>query len=336
MESVELKITSKDWLYIVIIGAFFGFFISLFFYFLNEQFHNQSTIYFGTFSAISITLFSSLFITISNNYILPNINKKFWYLISFGFSFLSGSLGFLFSFSLFYSFDISLANFIEPYSWYLTFTIGALTFLIGLILHQFISMKYKNEHIKNEILQSKIKALENELNPHFLFNALNSMSELVYIDQERAENSILNLAKFLRNAINKESLISIQEELSMVQTYVEIENIRFDNKIKLSINIDKVIHFKIPKFSIQLLVENAIKHGYTSKTLHIDIHAIQNTISVSNDGKKISKIHYGTGLTNLQNRLQLLQVGVLKYNNQNINTTFQIIKGTKNENSNSR
>lgn len=336
MESVELKISSKDWLYIVIIGAFFGFFISLFFYFLNEQFQSLSTLYFGTLSAISITLFSSLFITVSNNYILPNINKKFWYLISFGFSFLSGSLGFLFSFSLFYSFDISIANFIEPYSWYLTFTIGALTFLIGLILHQFISMKYKNEHIKNEILKSKIKALENELNPHFLFNALNSMSELVYIDQEKAENSILNLAKFLRNAINKESLISIEDELSMVQTYVDIENIRFDDKIKLHINIDKIVNFKIPKFSIQLLVENAIKHGYTTKVLHININTNQDTISVSNDGKKISKIQYGTGLTNLQHRLKLLKVGVLKYNMQSSDTTFEIIKGTKNENTNRR
>jgi len=229
MQAVELKISFRDWLYIIIIGALFGFLLSLFFYFLNDKFQDVSTILFGTFSALSITIFSSVFITLSNNYILPEVSQRFWYLISFGFSFLSGSLGFLFSFSLFYTFDIYITNFIEPYSWYLTFTIGALTFLIGLILHQFISMKYKNEYIKNEILQSKIKTLENELNPHFLFNALNSMSELVYINQEKAENSIVNLSKFLRNAISKESLILIDDELLMVQTYVDIENIRFDD-----------------------------------------------------------------------------------------------------------
>lgn len=314
MEQIELKISTKDWLYIISIGAFFGLFISLFFYFLNTQFRDSSTIFFGTTSAVIITLFSSVFITTSNNLILPKIDKKFWYLISFGFSFLSGALGFWTSFSIFYIFDSYITNLIESYSLYLSFTIGCLTFLIGLILHQFISMKYKNEINKNEILESKIKALENELNPHFLFNALNSMSELVYIDQQKAETSILNLAQFLRNAINKKSLIDIQEELSMVQTYVEIENIRFDDNIKLKIqNIHNCENILIPKFSIQLLVENAIKHGYNSDTLKINIVLLENKISVSNNGNEITNIKFGVGLKNLQKRLQLLHIGKLQY-----------------------
>jgi len=160
MEQVELKISLKDWLYIGVIGAFFGLLFSLFFYFLNEKFQDISTIFFGTFTAICITFFSSLFISVSNSYILPQVNKRFWYGISFGFSFLSGALGFLFSFSLFYTFDVYITNYIDPYSWYLTFIIGSLTFLVGLILHQFISMKYKNEQSKTEILQSKIKHLK--------------------------------------------------------------------------------------------------------------------------------------------------------------------------------
>lgn len=184
-------------------------------------------------------------------------------------------------------------------------------------------MKYKNEHIKNEILNSKIKTLENELNPHFLFNALNSMSELVYIDSQKAEKSILNLSKFLRNAINKNSLITIKEELSMVQTYVDIENIRFDDNIKLNIETDNIKDIKIPKFSIQLLVENAIKHGFSSKELQIQIQASQDKITVSNNGNKISNITFGTGLLNLQNRLKLLKIGNLKYEDKP-NTTFII------------
>ena len=314
METIELKISLKDWLYIVIIGAFFGFFISLFFYFLNTQFQNISTILFGSISAIIIALFSSIFISLSNSYILPQIDKKFWYIISFGFSFLSGALGFWCSFSIFYIFDSVIANLIHAYSIYLSFTIGCLTFLVGLILHQFISMKYKNEQIKTEILDSKLKVLENELNPHFLFNALNSMSELVYIDQEKAENSILNLSRFLRNAINKKSVITIKEELSMVQTYVDIENIRFDNKIKLNIKtIENNQEIKIPKFSIQLLVENAIKHGYSSKCLNIYITIYNDKIIVNNDGNLIDNIQFGTGLQNLQNRLSLLDIGQLEY-----------------------
>ena len=312
MEAVELKISNKDWLYISIIGTLFGFFISLFFYFLNGMFSNISTIAFGTFSGLSVTLFSSIFITISNNHILPKMNKKFWYIISFGFSFLSGSLGFLFSYSVFYTIETKITDIIEPYSLYLTLTVGSLTFLIGLVLHQFISMKYKNESIKNEILNSKIKALENELNPHFLFNALNSMSELVYIDSKKAESSILNLSKFLRNAIKTDSLIDIKDELDMVKTYVDIENIRFDDRIKLHISNSSIDNIKLPKFSIQLLVENAIKHGFENKVLNIYID-IKNNITVWNDGKITKNLKFGTGLSNLHNRLKLLDVGKLIY-----------------------
>ncbi len=328
METVELKISGTDWIYIVIIGAFFGFFISLFLYFLNNELQNISTIIFSVTTAVFISLTASLLITISNNFILPNVNEKFWYIISFFFSFCSGAFGFLFSFAIFISFDTQIITLIKPYWLYITVTIGFLTFLVGLILHQFISMKYKNESIKNEILQTKIKTLENELNPHFLFNALNSMSELVYIDQQKAENSILNLSKFLRNAINKESIISIEEELSMVQTYVDIENIRFDDKIKLQIINNKTQDIQVPKFSIQLLVENAIKHGYDSSELIIIIEINNATIYVSNNGGKPISVKFGTGLSNLSKRLNFLDIGNLYYKPQNTNTTFEIkLKG---------
>jgi two-component system LytT family sensor kinase len=312
MESVELKISIKDWIYIGIIGISFGFFLSLLFYILNDNFSNFSTILFGTATALCITIFSSIFISVSNNYILPELDAKFWYIISFSFTFLSGALGFLFSYFIFYIFDAEITNIIEPYSLYLTLTIGSLTFLIGLILHQFISMKYKNESIKNEILNSKIKALENELNPHFLFNALNSMSELVYIDSKKAEESILNLSKFLRNATKIDSLVNMKNEIEMVQTYVDIENIRFDDKIKLQITMSNKKDIKLPKFSIQLLVENAIKHGYIGKVLNIYIN-IDDNIYISNDGKITQNIKFGTGLSNLNKRLKLLNVGKLEF-----------------------
>jgi sensor histidine kinase YesM len=329
MQAVELKISNLDWLYIVIIGAFFGFFISLFLYFLNDNLQQISTILFSVTTAICISLCASLLITISNNFILPSINERFWYLISFFFSFCSGAFGFLVSFAIFLSFDTHIVTLIQPFWFYITVTIGFLTFLVGLILHQFISMKYKNESIKNEILEMKIKTLENELNPHFLFNALNSMSELVYIDQKKAENSILNLSKFLRNAINKKSLIDIEEELQMVQTYVDIENIRFENKIKLIVvKNDNTQSVKVPKFSIQLLVENAIKHGYNSKNLEITVQVAKNDISVSNNGTRPSIVNFGTGLSNLSKRLDILNIGKLKHKIDDTKTTFIItLKG---------
>jgi two-component system, LytTR family, sensor kinase len=315
MQSVELKITSKDWIYITIIGAFFGFFISLCFYFLSYDLQNISTIVFSTVSAIFISLFAFFLITISNKFILPKVKQKFWYLISFIFSFLSGFLGFSFSFLLFSFGDFKIIYILSSFWIYISITIGFLTFLVGLILHQFISMKYKNESIKNQILETKLKALENELNPHFLFNALNSVSELVYQDQKKAETAILHISKFLRNAINKESLITLETEVSMVKTYVNIENIRFDEKIVLNVaDYSDFKNIKIPKFSIQLLVENAIKHGYLGKTLNVDIKFLKDKIIVQNDGKIANIVSFGTGLTNLQKRLEIQNVGDLSYN----------------------
>ncbi len=314
MTSVELKISLKDWLYIILIGALFGFFISLFFFFININLKEFSTILFGTVSAVFIALSSFLLITLSNDYILPRVDKKFWYPISFIFSFLSGFFGFLSSFLLFSLGDFTVVRFISPFWLYISTIIGFFTFLIGLILHQFVSMKYRNESIKSEILETKIKALENELNPHFLFNALNSISELIYIDQKKAEKATLELSTFLRNAITKDTLITLENEIKMVQTYLTIENIRFEDNIKINLDINTKEYEKmVPKFSIQLLVENAIKHGYTQKELNINICVKNNKIEVSNDGLISKDITFGTGLSNLANRLRLLHIGKLDY-----------------------
>lgn len=328
MISVELKISNRDWLYIIIIGASFGFLISIFFYFLSTELKQLATIYFSVFTAVSISLFAFFLINLSNNYILPYVEKRFWYLISFVFSFCSGSLGFTFSYLLFALFEgINVIELIRPYWGYLSITIGVLTFLIGLILHQFISMKYRNESNRSEVLESKIRALENELNPHFLFNALNSVSELIYVDQKKAEKAVLDISNFLRNAIYKASLITLENEINMLKTYVNIENIRFNDRIKLNIDINpKHYYIMIPKFSIQLLAENAIKHGYLQKDLEINVRFDEekNCIEITNNGKISKELKFGTGLSNLANRLTFQNVGELQYESSEDKMIFRI------------
>lgn len=322
----ELKISLKDWTNILIIGILFGFFQSLIFYFLNQNLQTFSTIIFSISTAFFITIFAIVLITLSNSFILPKIKKSFWTILSFFFSFLSGFLGFILTYFIFSKFDIEVIIFISGFWLNISIVVGFLTLLIALILHQFVFLKNKNNQIQKEILESKLKSLENELNPHFLFNALNSVSQLIYIDKKKAEDAVLQLSKFLRNAINKESLVYLENEIFMVQTYVNIENIRFDNKIVLHIddyNDFKLI--KIPKFSIQLLVENSIKHGYLGKELNIFITFEKNLIKVSNDGKKNSNIKFKTGLSNLENRLRLLNIGELHFLIENENMTFCII-----------
>lgn len=322
----ELKISLKDWTNILIIGILFGFFQSLIFYFLNQNLQTFSTIIFSISTAFFITIFAIILITLSNSFILPKIKKSFWTILSFFFSFLSGFLGFILTYFIFFKFNVEVIIFISDFWLNISIVVGFLTLLLALILHQFVFLKNKNNQIQKEILESKLKSLENELNPHFLFNALNSVSQLIYIDKKKAEDAVLQLSKFLRNAINKESLVYLENEIFMVQTYVNIENIRFDNKIVLHIddyNDFKLI--KIPKFSIQLLVENSIKHGYLGKELNIFITFEKNLIKVSNDGKKNSNIKFKTGLSNLENRLRLLNIGELHFLIENENMTFCII-----------
>ena len=322
----ELKISLKDWTNILIIGILFGFFQSLIFYFLNQNLQTFSTIIFSISTAFFITIFAIILITLSNSFILPKIKKSFWTILSFFFSFLSGFLGFILTYFIFSKFDIEVIIFISGFWLNISIVVGFLTLLIALILHQFVFLKNKNNQIQKEILESKLKSLENELNPHFLFNALNSVSQLIYIDKKKAEDAVLQLSKFLRNAINKESLVYLENEILMVQTYVGIENIRFDNKVVLHIDDYKDLKFvKIPKFSIQLLVENGIKHGYLGKELNIYIKFDKNSIKVSNDGKKSSNIKFKTGLSNLENRLKILNIGKLEYISDSENIAFSII-----------
>jgi len=312
MKDVELEISIRDWFYITLIGALFGFFIALLFYFLDQELHHLSTIGFAIALSMAISLLSAFLINISNHWILPNVHKVFWHFISFVFSFISGYGGVLIIYWLFSGYGFAIITTIKPYLHYIAITTGFLSFLIGLILHKVISMKYRHEAIKNDFLESKIKALEEELNPHFLFNALNSISELIYLDQAKAERSILDLSKFLRNVISKESLITLEHELQMVQTYIDIENIRFANHIHFDTYIIQK-EILIPKFSIQLLVENAIKHGYLGGVLNIEVYQEKDHIIVQNNGKLEEIRTFGTGLANLKKRLELLQVGTLAY-----------------------
>jgi len=159
------------------------------------------------------------------------------------------------------------------------------------------------------LMQSRLSSLETQLNPHFLFNSLNSIAELIHVDSSKAEEAVLKVSSFLRNTMEEKALIPLHKELNNVKDYLELENIRFDGKIKLNLS-QEVPSWEVPKFSIQLLIENAIKHGVDpqKKVLSIDISfdLEKHIIAVQNDGYAINSKHFGIGLNNLNQRLQLL------------------------------
>ncbi|WP_250672811.1 LytS/YhcK type 5TM receptor domain-containing protein [Paraclostridium ghonii] len=117
------------------------------------------------------------------------------------------------------------------------------------------------EEIKEIANKSEIKALQAQINPHFLFNALNAISACIRIDANEARNIVMNLANFLRyNLEISDEFISLKKELNQVDAYVNIERARFGDRLNIIYDVDD-IDIKIPSLIIQPLVENAIVHG---------------------------------------------------------------------------
>ncbi|MGL5754498.1 MAG: ECF transporter S component [Paraclostridium sp.] len=182
----------------------------------------------------------------------------------------------------------------------------------------------KVEKMKEAANKAEIKALQTQINPHFLFNALNTITSFIRINPDSARNLIINLATFLRyNLEFSDTTINIDKELEQVKAYVAIEKARFGDKLNVIYNIDEKIKTKIPSLIIQPLVENAIIHGIRanggSGTVKITVKNEENktVVSVENDGVTIDndiiqKVRNGNmpenkiGLYNVHLRIKLM------------------------------
>ncbi|MEO8252908.1 MAG: histidine kinase [Flavobacterium sp.] len=112
--------------------------------------------------------------------------------------------------------------------------------------------------------EAEVKVLQSQINPHFLYNALNSIASLAHTDADKTEKMALSLSDLFRHSINRkgEKVNTLDDELSLVQNYLEIEQIRFGDRLEFSIEVEPdLLAVKIPMFILQPLVENAIKHG---------------------------------------------------------------------------
>lgn len=116
--------------------------------------------------------------------------------------------------------------------------------------------------LKDLAAKAEIKALQAQINPHFLFNALNTIVALLRVNPDSARELIVNLSTYLRYNIDETTtFVDISKELQQVKAYVEIEKARFGDKLNVVYDIDESIHIKIPSLIIQPIVENSIKHG---------------------------------------------------------------------------
>jgi two-component system LytT family sensor kinase len=181
-----------------------------------------------------------------------------------------------------------------------------------------LDMERENDQLERTILETEGQVLRAQMNPHFVFNALNSVRALITEDPQKAKKGISQLSKLLRSSLltERKKTISLSEELETISDYLSLEKIRYEDRLTWEITLDKDCQkAQIPPMLLQTLVENAIKHGMSKKItggiIAIDAKNKQGvlTLSVINSGnlkgQLISK-EQGVGLINSKKRLQIL------------------------------
>ena len=150
----------------------------------------------------------------------------------------------------------------------------------------------RNVQMQNLVSQAELKALQAQINPHFLFNSLNTLYGTIDRGNTEARRLVLNLADVYRYLLRSErTLVEVEEELRIVRAYLEIEELRLGPKLRTEVDADPpALHATIPLLSIQPLVENAVKHGVASRMgagfVHLKIRRTGEAVSVevSNSG----------------------------------------------------
>ena len=187
------------------------------------------------------------------------------------------------------------------------------------LMAQWKSSATEAERFKQENLEFRFDRLKNQVNPHFLFNSLNTLASLVYNDPDTASGFIRQLAKVYRYVLENrdKEVITLAEELTFMEAYLYLVKIRFDDGIRFELDIPPEIQsLSIPPMTLQLLIENALKHNIVSasKPLSIKISGKGETLEVRNNLQpKISpEPSTKTGLENIKNRYAFLTQQLVK------------------------
>jgi two-component system, LytTR family, sensor kinase len=189
--------------------------------------------------------------------------------------------------------------------------------------HESQERKLKEAQLETRLIEARLKTLEAELHPHFLFNTLHAISTLVHRDPESADRMISRLSDLLRITFDRsgDATISLKEEIEFLQKYLEIEQTRFQDRLTVRVDVDAdVLDADVPRMILQPLVENAMKHGIARRVDkgHVQISAGREDdrlwMEVRDNGGglhggTLNKLRTGVGLSNTRARLEVLYPG---------------------------
>ncbi len=175
----------------------------------------------------------------------------------------------------------------------------------------------QEERLKALATEAELKALKAQINPHFLFNTLNTIAELIHADSDKAETTVERLAEMFRYVLNgsERGLVSVEEELAFLDDYLEIERVRYGDRLRITREVaPEALDLLVPSLVLQPLVENTLRHGLAadgSIDLGITIHTdgTRAVIAISDRGPGMPADHKigqgpGHGLYNVDQRLR--------------------------------
>lgn len=191
-----------------------------------------------------------------------------------------------------------------------------LTYYLFVSLSNLSEKNAKEARLESLVKETELKMLRSQINPHFLFNSLNSISSLTITDPEKAREMVVKLSEFMRYALSRkdEQPVTLQNELENLRLYLDIEKVRFGEKLITEEHIDSnCLDFKIPVMLLQPLYENAVKHGVYESTESVKIITQARMIDgymeiiISNDfdPTQLLKKGTGTGVLNVTRRLEV-------------------------------
>jgi two-component system LytT family sensor kinase len=186
--------------------------------------------------------------------------------------------------------------------------------------HELQERKLRAAHLETRLIEARLKTLEAELHPHFLFNTLHAISTLVHRDPESADRMISRLSDLLRITFDRsgEPKVSLKEEMDFLQKYLDIEQTRFQDRLTVHVHVDpEALDGEVPRMILQPLVENAIKHGIAGRsggdnvqiTAGLDGERLWMQVRDNGAGlqvRTLKALRTGVGLSNTRARLDCL------------------------------
>ncbi|MFN0032201.1 MAG: histidine kinase [Flavobacteriales bacterium] len=198
-------------------------------------------------------------------------------------------------------------------TWFIALALLVVVSIVYLLLRLRLRSISRRELLQRKLLQGQFETLRNQVNPHFLFNAFNTLVSIISKDKESAIDYVEKLSDYFRIVLEQrhKDTIALSEELELVRAFIFLQQKRFFENLMVNIELnDEVLQSRIPPMTLQLLVENAIKHNVISKTrpLQIIIRQTGDKIEICNNlqPKLSPETSTGIGLSNIRSRYEIL------------------------------